>query len=170
MQESYTKVTATFDEIVAAYDFRHFTLENFADWLSRRRGRTIEFWPLLSKFGHKENLMGFWAVICGVDCIAYLENTLPIHQLHIQLHELAHLLLGHSTAEFQGWEDLQQWPEGIRMRLGNIERSSQDEWEAETLACQLFHEIMRHKRREQLASISSTHAEIALYWDIVEAA
>lgn len=170
MQEMQKKVAAIFAEIVAAYDFANFTLEDFAVWLSRRRGRPIEFWPMPPDFSSKENLMGFWAIICGADCIVYLENTLPIHQLHIQLHELAHLLCGHTTAEFDGWEYFFQQPSGIRMRLGDVARSSLDEWEAETLACWLFHEITRHRNRQQLTSIASYYPEIASYWSFMEVA
>ena len=170
MQTTYKKMAAIFDEIAAAYDFANFTVDDFANWLSKRRGRPIEFWPIPSAFNSKENLMGFWAVICGADCIAYLENTLPIHQLHIQRHELAHLLCGHTTAEFDDWEGLFQRPFGLRMRLDDTTRSSQDEWEAETLACWLFNEIMRHRSRQQLTSKLSSSAEIADLWSFMEVA
>lgn len=78
------------------YDFSHFTLEEFARWLEDRRGRRIVFVP----WTMPPALSGAWAAECGgSDYIFYEEHTHPLHQAHIKLHELAHMLCGHSTVE-----------------------------------------------------------------------
>lgn len=170
MQESHTKVAAIFDEIVAAYDFANFSIQDFANWIAQNRKRPIEFWPLTGTNDGKENMMGFWAVICGIDVIVYLENTLPIHQLHIQLHELSHILCGHTTAEFDEWDQPLLQTKGIRMRKEHAGRSLQEEMEAEGLACLLFHEIQRHQRNQRLMSTTSSHPTLARHWHAMETA
>lgn len=170
MQEMPKKVATIFDEIVAAYDFADFSIEDFANWIAQSRKRPIEFWPLTGTAGRKENMMGFWAVICDTDVIVYLQNTLPVHQLHIQLHELSHILCGHTTAEFDEWDQLLLQPEGVRMRKEYSGRSPREEKEAEGLACLLFHEIQRHRHNRRLLSTTSSHPTLARYWHAMETA
>lgn len=170
MQELHTRVATIFAEIVAAYNFADFTLDDFASWLAQRRGRPIEFYPLPPTIARKENLMGFWAIVCGVDTIVYLQNTLPLHQLHIQLHELAHILCGHTTAEFDEWDQLLPYSDLIRARKESALPSSKEESEAETLACLLFDEIQRHRRRQRFVSTASANPALAHYWYAMERA
>lgn len=44
-------------------------------------------------------MFGCWVRLAGKDYIFYEEHTAHLHQAHIQLHELAHILCGHKTLE-----------------------------------------------------------------------
>ncbi len=41
---------------------------------------------------------GLWAAAPSRDYVLYESDTSPVHQAHIILHELAHLILGHRSA------------------------------------------------------------------------
>ena len=77
------------------YDFSRFALEDFIDYLSRRRTRPLKLvhWPTKTP-----KAMGCWLVRKQVDVIAllYPEGTHPLLLEHIGLHEVAHVLLDHT--------------------------------------------------------------------------
>jgi hypothetical protein len=79
-------------------NFHEFSVESLTAIIERRTGRQVYFFPW------EEMSMGmFGAWLSDADSpreyIFYRQNVSPIHQVHIQLHELAHILLGHSTLE-----------------------------------------------------------------------
>ncbi|GAB3448981.1 hypothetical protein [Actinophytocola sediminis] len=73
---------------------RPFTLSRFACGLSERRGRTIELVP--ARLGASAPC-GLLVSTDDVDYVCYASNTSAIHQLHIVLHEVGHLELGHTS-------------------------------------------------------------------------
>ena len=77
------------------YDFRDFTIEHFINWVGELKGRRIFSFPLKMPAG----LFGAW-LSDGEEpneYIFYRANVPPMYQIHIQLHELAHILLEHPT-------------------------------------------------------------------------
>jgi len=78
------------------YDFEQFTVEGFACWLERRRGRPIVFveWEL------PPDVPGIWVACEECDYVYYDADTVPIHHTHHRLHELGHILREHSGLSF----------------------------------------------------------------------
>jgi hypothetical protein len=78
------------------YDFEQFTVEGFARWLERRRGRPIVFveWEL------PPDTPGIWVACDECDYVYYDADTVPIHHAHHRLHELGHILREHSGLSF----------------------------------------------------------------------
>jgi hypothetical protein len=78
------------------YDFEQFTVEGFAFWLERRRGRPIVFveWEL------PPDVPGIWVACEECDYVYYDAGTVPIHHAHHRLHELGHILREHSGLSF----------------------------------------------------------------------
>ena len=71
---------------------RPFTLEKFVRGLSKRRGRTIE---LVASWLGASAPCGLLVSTDNIDYVCYASNTSRLHQLHIILHEIGHLELGH---------------------------------------------------------------------------
>ncbi len=137
------------------YDFDNFTMEDFRSYLEHRRGRKLVFvpWPM------PPSLTGAWLAAEGCDFVFYAQDSLPIHQAHIQLHEMAHMLCGHSGLKTDG-PDLQVFrasrPTQETDRL--MFRSSHsdiEELEAETLASLVQRQALRSARLHQLIEIVS---------------
>ncbi|MFL6118764.1 hypothetical protein [Actinophytocola sp.] len=72
---------------------RPFTLERFVRMLGEQRGRPIQLVP--AHLGASAPC-GLLVVTADADVICYASNTTSLHQRHIVLHEVGHLLLGHS--------------------------------------------------------------------------
>ena len=77
------------------YDFARFTIDDFAAYLSRRRGREIVMVP----FSLPPNLYGAWLASVSIDYIFFDATAPEIHASYIKLHEFSHMLLGHDTLE-----------------------------------------------------------------------
>lgn len=71
-----------------------FSVRPFCRSLSARRGRRIFLRPVASKAGP----CGLWVAGPTADFIFYEQETSPLHQDHIILHEVCHLLCGHRPA------------------------------------------------------------------------
>lgn len=71
-----------------------FDVRSFCDAVGDRRGRPIRLCPVTSQAGP----CGLWAAGSGVDYIFYERSTSLLHQEHIILHEVSHLLCGHRPA------------------------------------------------------------------------
>ena len=61
--------------------------------LSARRGRAIRLHPVRAPLGP----CGLWVASDEADYIFYEEGTSALHQRHIILHELSHLVCGHGA-------------------------------------------------------------------------
>lgn len=105
------------------------------DYLAEQRGRSIILRPIASKAG----LLGMWVAIDAADVIFYAADTCSLHQQHIILHELSHLLCGHQVLPPSDPAYLQLLlpdisPEAISSILGRAAYSTDEECEAELLA------------------------------------
>lgn len=92
-------------ELVRALDVRPpFGVEAICQALSRSRGRHIELlaYPLPTP-----GPIGLWVGTQRADLIIYQRETTPLHQEHIILHEVGHILADHrSVADGTDWEAL----------------------------------------------------------------
>lgn len=73
------------------YNFQQFDLESLVRRIEDQRQRGITRIP----FPFQPGLTGLWIPATNVDYIFYDQNTHSLHQTHIILHELAHIVLGH---------------------------------------------------------------------------
>jgi len=157
------------------YDFSRFTMEGFTRWLEERRGRRIFFVPRTMP----PTLFGAWLAGPDDDYIFYEANTLAIHQAHIQLHEIAHILCDHPAAQI-GPQEVQ-----ILLRQANIDptlyqffrssakrietlllrstHSDEAEQEAETLTALIQEQVLRHVRLRELTRVISSDEDLAAY-------
>jgi hypothetical protein len=153
------------------YDFRNFTIEHFIQWVGDLKGRQIFSIPLAMPIG----LFGAWLSDDEEphEYIFYRNNVPPIYQIHIQLHELAHLLLGHPTlhinreilaSALRGKGDL-PFNELARLRSTAKPEDSRSirEVESEVLASVIQEQIIRHSQLEQLTRGISSDQNIANY-------
>jgi len=152
------------------YGFSQFTMEGFTCWLERRRGRKILFVPRPMP----PTLFGAWLASDDCDYIFYEADTLSLHQVHIQLHEIAHILCGHPAIEI-GPQQLQ-----ILLRRADTDptlytslllrsvRSDQAELEAETLTALIQEQVLRHARLRELTTVVSSDVDIAAYLRAME--
>ncbi|MCG8927346.1 hypothetical protein [Lentzea sp. CC55] len=102
-----------------------------------RRGRPIELMPLpMSASG----ACGLWMAGATTDYICYERNTTPVHQAHIVLHELGHILCDHPGSEpvdlaLSGFfPDLSATTLKIMLARHHAGFSAEHETEAETVA------------------------------------
>ncbi|TVR25295.1 MAG: hypothetical protein EA396_00155 [Anaerolineaceae bacterium] len=73
------------------YDFTAFDIDHFIVYVQQLRQR-----PIISQsFPFSAGISGLWLEMATVDFIIYQSRTHPIHQTHIRLHEVAHMLLDH---------------------------------------------------------------------------
>ncbi len=86
------RLNALLDEL--GYDFSQFSAAGFAAWVARRRQRPIHLVP--QEF--PPDLDGAWLRGARADFVFYQAGPLQIHSVHILLHEISHILLGHTTA------------------------------------------------------------------------
>jgi hypothetical protein len=112
--------------------------------------RRIELIPVSTQPGKP---CGLLVSTDRADYICYAANTTPLHQLHIQCHEMAHLLRGHTgaaalDAQLAG-AMMPSLPASVIERvLGRTVYSADDEHDAELLASLIMRRI-GHARRPQ---------------------
>lgn len=70
-----------------------FSTRAFCAMLAAKRGRPIVLRSVTSTSGP----WGLWVALPGVDLIFFEQATTPLHQEHIILHELCHLVCDHRT-------------------------------------------------------------------------
>ncbi len=125
----------------------------FAAALSARLGRTVELLPLPA------GSLGPCGVLVSTDradYIGYPADTTPLHQQHIVLHEVGHLLCGHHDTADRGPADADTGagaaarellphlsPELVRRVLGRSAYSEVQEQEAEVFASLVLHRTAR---------------------------
>ncbi|MGK5496721.1 hypothetical protein [Streptomyces sp. URMC 125] len=108
--------------------------------MARHRGRRLLVQAVEGVNGTDEELCGLWVELDNADCIFYEASTSPLHRDHIVLHEISHMLLGHTTAGgADPGADLGGLftsidPRTVRNVLGRANFSSPQEREAEQLA------------------------------------
>lgn len=118
---------------------RPFDAWSLADVLAAHRGRPIHLYPVASLNGPG----GLWVSTPSADWILYERDTSPLHQEHIILHELSHLVCEHASAQVGDPAFLQDIfphlrPELVRSVLRRATYAADDEREAELLASMLL--------------------------------
>ncbi|MFJ3924752.1 hypothetical protein [Streptomyces sp. NPDC090022] len=104
-----------------------FSLDALCARIAERRGRPIRLHPL-PKEAAESGVCGLWVGTSSVDYVFYEAQTTPLHQEHIVLHELGHILFGHNSLE--GEESGGSAP----VILGRTNYTTRQEQEAEMLA------------------------------------
>jgi hypothetical protein len=147
------------------YDFSRFEMEGFARWLERRRGRRVLFVP----WRMPASVSGIWLADPDFEFVFYEQHTPPLHQSHIQLHEMAHMLCGHSTLEIgpqQVHVLLRQTaadPAFLQLLLCSP-HSREVDLEAEMLASLIQERVLHHHRlRELTRAVPSDAADLMAY-------
>lgn len=112
-----------------------FDVQSFCERMAVHRGRPILLYPARSDAGP----FGLWVAGPSLDVVFYEEETSPLHQDHIILHELCHLLCDHQPVPLSDTElarllcpDLD--PSTVQRVLHRASYSTDEEREAELLA------------------------------------
>ncbi|SEG54382.1 hypothetical protein SAMN05216223_106119 [Actinacidiphila yanglinensis] len=113
-----------------------FDVVTFIGMLARGRGRPIELIPLTAR---PNTPCGLLVTTDRADYIAYSTDTTPLHQQHILLHEVAHLICGHhqtapAVSDAARVLLLHLPPSLIRRVLGRTVYTEPQEQEAELVA------------------------------------
>jgi hypothetical protein len=121
---------------------QQFELSAMVDRVAERRGRPIVLWPVVRRPG----MCGLWAAMPARDYIFYESDTSPVHQAHIILHELAHLIWGHQSAHILDLDLLQSLlpdldPAMLETVLRRAQYDTNEEREAEVLASLLLRRL-----------------------------
>jgi hypothetical protein len=112
-----------------------FDIADFCQQLSASRGRQISLQPMSAAISP----CGVWLATDTADYIFYEQTTSPLHQEHIALHEVGHLLSDHRpTGPLDEAAALALTPHldpgMVRRMLGRTTYSTEEEREAEMLA------------------------------------
>ena len=151
-------------EIDKVYDFSHFTFPSFQAWIEQTRGKPLRLVPdkMIPHF------FGAWIETDEEDFVFYKEDTIPLHQTHIVLHEMAHMLCGHPTLRLDR-KKIAAYVRGevdIASLLLRSPRTDEMEWEAELLAALIQESIFSHARvQELIGAVLGLDRESQLYKD-----
>jgi hypothetical protein len=161
------RVRAVLDGL--CYDFQQFSFEHFLHYLEQQRGRPIIRVP----YDFHAGLTGMWIPAETADYIIFARQTHPIHQFHIQLHEIAHILLKHQRLRVDTLKqmDTQRLLQKVeRQSCGSVAfRQHWQEQEAERFVYLLQARIAAARRMDELTreptSIAGlNHLTDALGW------
>ncbi|HEY8745829.1 MAG TPA: hypothetical protein VIU62_22305 [Chloroflexota bacterium] len=129
-----------------------FDVDVFCANLAAQRGRPIVLLPM-RRVGE---VTGMWIGLSTVDIIAYSRATSRLHQEHIIVHEISHVLCGHQPALsdvdvaacsfLDGEIDLLDVEIGARQHvLYRGPYTSEEEQEVEVLASLIMERMQRHR-------------------------
>ena len=127
------------------YDWQNFTIYSFVEYLNTHHQYNIDLVP----FDLPPKLFGAWLTRRGVNYLFYSKKLPPLHQAHVILHELGHLLSGHKTYELTD-QDIQKFSTGdVSIFQHAKQRSNKDatdpkEIEAEKFAIDLQEKVIFH--------------------------
>lgn len=149
------------------FDFSQFTMSDFVGWIERRKDRKIIFieWEM------PPGMFGAWLSDADepVEYI-FIEKSVPsMHQTHIQLHELSHILLEHTTIQLSKnkmktlLHQAINKPDMLDNALLRASANHEMEEEAETLAALIQYQVIQHEKLQQL--MVSSQEGIGDYFD-----
>ncbi len=141
-----------------------FDIHAFCQALEIRRGRQIRLCPVDTRTGP----CGLWVATTGTDYLFYEQATTRLHQDHIRLHELGHLVFNHHSGEVLDEElagVLGLDVELIRRMLARTTYSTDEEQEAEVFATL----VLERAVRDPLPSQRPADPEIAGVVDRLQA-
>lgn len=106
--------------IVASLDIPlPFTVEQLCDNIAGMRGRPIHIHAMEHTGSSNRTPCGAWIALDNSDHIFVENATSPLHRAHIILHELCHMLLGHSCTPTDEHESL-PLSDGRRRALAEV--------------------------------------------------
>lgn len=140
------------------YNFAQFEIFHFIGWVEKRRARPVRLVPVRLP----REIFGAWIEGDTADYIFYEDEPIHVHTIHILLHELCHMLLGHTTVHI-GNDLARQLGSAHRAGgetesamaglLRQVNRSGEQELEAETLSSLIQNRVFR---QAGLAALSHT--------------
>lgn len=120
-----------------------FDVSAFCSELSTQRGRSIQLTPARMPSG----MYGAWIAGANTDYVFYEQETSLVHQEHIVLHEVGHLLCGHQPGPLLSEHALPLLPnldrDMVRRVLGRTIYTAEEEREAELLASLISQRALR---------------------------
>lgn len=154
------------------YDFRQFTMDHFVAWVQERKRREIQFIPWHMPPG----MFGLWMSDAEdpYEHVFFDSAAPPLHQVHIQLHELAHIICDHPTARLTQaeMEDLLRRavsnPEILNEVLLRAPNQAEMEKEAETLAALIQEQVIHHEHLQQLSVVVSSDKNVVAHLKALE--
>ena len=146
------------------YDFREFTINGFISFVGEKRARQI----IATPWDMPSSVFGAW-MSDGEEpkeYIFYRYDAQKIHQVHIQLHELSHFLLGHPTLQIDRTTiaDVLEGKASLPFSELLLLRSpmhSDLETQAETLAALIQKEVIHRSNLDQLMNDLSSDEKLA---------
>jgi hypothetical protein len=147
------------------YDFSQFDIAGFTGWVAARRGRPIHVVPR----SLPPELFGAWIEGPTADFIFYEDEPLHVHTIHILLHELCHMLLGHKTVHLGNEAALgalsgavpetNKTQQLLNVLFRQVGYADEQEVEAETLSSLVQQRVFREAG---LAALSQVREEPAM--------
>lgn len=119
-----------------------FDIVKFCEAVAEHRGRPLVVEAVEGVSEADGELCGLWIEFDHADYIAHEASTSPLHRDHIVLHEVSHMLLGHTGSTEGPGPDLATLftginPDTVRNVLGRANFSTPQEREAEQLATRI---------------------------------
>jgi hypothetical protein len=151
------------------YQFEDFTVDGFVEWVEQQRERPIVFLPQALP----SPIFGAWVKGHDRDVIVFETDTSAIHQTHIKLHEMAHMLCDHPTVELEE-EEIQILFRGANVDLElqplllRSQHSDENEREAEMLTSLIQKRVLRHDRFQGLVKVMPVDDRFAAYIEAMD--
>ena len=162
--DTKTKIKKTLQEL--QFDFTNFTMTNFLQTVRQTRGREIITIP----WETPSNIFGAWVSDDqeAKEYIFYRNNVPEIHQIHIQLHELSHFLLGHPTRQINKKTLTEVAMRKVSLPFEELETLHSSaraymEAEAESLASLIQKQAILHSRLDLLIRDISAEEKLASF-------
>jgi hypothetical protein len=150
------------------YNFEEFELDHFVKYVQTARGRLLVVLP----YPFASTLFGLWIPGEITDYVFYSSRTHPIHQAHIVLHEIGHMLLKHRLRPLKDILPPELWVEFQQVGLQGHVRSalSASSYNDEEQECELFvsylqRSIVEKNRLNELIGVSSSMPVLREYTD-----
>ncbi|MEO8610895.1 MAG: hypothetical protein ABI690_23565 [Chloroflexota bacterium] len=132
------------------YNFRQFEIENFVHHLEAQRARSIVCVP----YDFRPDVTGVWIPAETADYIFYTRYTHPVHQIHIVLHEIAHMLLKHEhmriTEVLPSDADIFHLARDVGFMNSSRNQDDHQEQEAEAFVYLIQQQLVAVQRFDQL--------------------
>lgn len=146
------------------YDFRAFSIQGLICHVSKLKGREIVTIPWVMP----ATVFGAWMSDDeeSKEYIFYRDNVPVIHQVHIQLHELSHLLLGHPTLRINRKKIAEVFSKKASLPFADLlrlrsPRQTECETQAEVLATLIQERVIQNSNMDQLLNDRSSEEKLA---------
>ena len=145
------------------YDFRAFSIRGLISHISEIKGREIITIPWVMP----ATIFGAWMSDDEEpkEYIFYREDVPVIHQVHIQLHELSHLLLEHPTLHINRTKIADVFEEKAFLPFADLLRlrspqQTEYETQAEALATLIQERVIQNSNMDQLLNDLSSEEKL----------